>query len=212
MMRLYGTAASPFVARVRMQMLAKSLQFMLIDPPGGLSSPQLRELSPMGRVPILEVDGSLIPESGIIAEYLEDVYPRPGLRGRSPLQAARARLLCRVVDLYLVPALQPLRAARASPQSRDLRDARRGLEEALNTLDQLLDGGAFAVADQLSLADCALAPILLYVNRLAQVLPGFTLQRWSRIAACEVGMQQHPAVSAVLAEITLALSQPRPAS
>ena len=209
-MRLYGIAASPFVARVRMQMLAKSLPIELIAPPGGIGSTQLRALSPMGRVPILEVEGSVIAESGIIAEYLEDVYPQPGLRGRSPLQAARVRLICRVVDLYLVPALQPLRAARASPHSHDLGDARRGLEEALSMVNQLLDGGAFAVADQLSLADCALAPFLLYVNRLAQALPGFTLQRWSKIAACEIRMQQHPAIGAVLADMTQALSQPRP--
>lgn len=211
-MRLYGTAASPFVARVRMQMLAKSLQIELIAPPGGIGSPQLRALSPMGRVPILEVDGRIIPESGIIQEYLEDVYPQPGLRGSSPLEAARVRLIARVVDLYLVPALQPLRAARTSPQSQDLGNAQRGLEEALSLLDQLLDGGPFSVSGELSLADCALAPFLFYLDRLARALPGFTLQGWSKIAACEIGMRQHSAVSTVLADMAAALASPRPAA
>lgn len=141
-MRLYGTAGSPFVARVRIQIVAKSLPVEIVEPPGGVGSLQLREISALGRIPILEAEGVFIPESSVIQEYLEDCFPSPSLRGDTALERARVRLVSRIVDLYLVPALQPLRAALASGgDPAVLEAARKSLDAALGQLDANLGPG-----------------------------------------------------------------------
>src|SRR3990172_9520286 len=49
--------------------------------------------SPMGKVPYLSVDGTLLRESGVILEYLEDAYPERPLLPKDPLERARVREL-----------------------------------------------------------------------------------------------------------------------
>lgn len=46
--------------------------------------PKFREKFPIGRVPVLSVNDDLIPESGVIAEYLEEIYREPTLLGTTP--------------------------------------------------------------------------------------------------------------------------------
>lgn len=202
-MRLYGTAGSPFVARVRIQILAKALPVEIVEPPGGIGSPQLLALSSLGRIPILESNGAFIPESSVIQEYLEDCFPEPPLRGDTPLERARVRLVSRIVDLYLVPALQPLRAALASGgDAAVVKTARSSLDTALGHLNENLGPGPFAVAEQLTLADCALAPVMFYVDRLAgALLPGYSRAQFSRLAACTSHIPEHAAAASVLALI-----------
>ena len=48
------------------------------------------ELSPLGRVPVLEADGSVIFESQVIAEYLDEITPG-SLHPADPLNKARHR-------------------------------------------------------------------------------------------------------------------------
>ena len=49
----------------------------------------LYEKNPLGKVPVLEEDSFVLPESEVIMEYLEERYPEPALLPADP--AARAR-------------------------------------------------------------------------------------------------------------------------
>ena len=105
-MRLYNHNLSPYTSRVRIQIYAKGLDIDLVEPPGGIvpggsTSEAYKHLSPIGKIPSLEVDGQVIPESGVICEYLEDRFPTPSLRPQDPGEAARMRTLARVVDVYM---------------------------------------------------------------------------------------------------------------
>ena len=77
MMKLYSGDLSPFSARVRMQIYAKGITDIAIELPPHFGMPKFRETSPIGRIPVLDIDGDLIPESDVIAEYLEEIYPEP---------------------------------------------------------------------------------------------------------------------------------------
>jgi len=46
---------------------------------GDLRSPDFQALSPAGRVPVLEIDGQVLFESGAITEYLGETRPEHGL-------------------------------------------------------------------------------------------------------------------------------------
>ena len=82
-MKLYSGDLSPYSAKVRMQIYAKGIDDITLERPAGFGTPEWWKTSPIGRIPVLELDdGELIPESEVIAEYLEEVFPTPRLLGR----------------------------------------------------------------------------------------------------------------------------------
>src|SRR5574341_361806 len=55
----------------------------------------------MGKVPYLQVNGTLIRESGVILEYLEDAYPQKPLLPKDPLERAKVRELVTMMELHM---------------------------------------------------------------------------------------------------------------
>jgi glutathione S-transferase len=164
-MHLISLPVSPFAARVRIAIYAKELKIEVRPPARGWPrNPQFRDVNPTGRVPVLILaDGESIWESAVILEFLEEYFPEARPLLPSDLRArAKARLLVRHADLYLMPPMVLL----AQPQQNE-REAHRlvqQLVEGLAILDGLLAGRAYAVGNKLSFADCALAPALFAAN------------------------------------------------
>ena len=65
-MLLYGGLASPYVARVVLFARLKGIDLKPVMPEAGIKSPQFLALNPIGRMPVLDVDGAVIPESEVI--------------------------------------------------------------------------------------------------------------------------------------------------
>ena len=91
--KLHTTDLSPFGQRAKLALSAKGLlgETELNDTFGGTDA--LGELAPMRQIPILEHDGFVLPESQVIADYLDDIVPEPPLLPEAPAARARARLL-----------------------------------------------------------------------------------------------------------------------
>ena len=142
MMVLHGSGGSPYVTRVLMQAAAKNLNLELR--PANLADPEFRRMNPIGKMPVLEHDGFVLPESYVICEYLEDVFPTPSLRGASAHDRARVRLIARVVDLYCAGIFPILRAA-ADPTFTIEASERATLDMGLDALDTFLSGDGWAV-------------------------------------------------------------------
>jgi len=97
-MKLYGVCLSPYVRKVAVVINLKKLDCEREDAlPGSLP----RELSPLGKIPVL-VDGDLtIPDSSVICEYLEEQYPTIATLPRTPSERARSRWLEEFADSKL---------------------------------------------------------------------------------------------------------------
>jgi glutathione S-transferase len=210
--KLYDLALSPFAARVRLQIYAKGLDVPFVEPPGGLASETYKRINPTGKVPALELDdGSVVPESTVIGEYLEDRFPEPALRPADPLARARMRLLCRLVDLYVEPPLHALFPQVTDPKARDPKLVADRLAELAPRYDQLAgflaSAGPYALGPQLTLADCTLFPLFFYATRVHPFL-GDKDPTASRapLAAWWEGVRRHPAVARVDAELAKALA------
>ncbi|MGE4336671.1 MAG: glutathione S-transferase family protein [Pigmentiphaga sp.] len=175
-MKLYSTDHSPFAARVRMAARAKGIALDCVEPLEGPGSEAFRRISPLGMVPALELlDGSVLPESEVIVEYLEDVHPEPSLRPIDGADRARARLLARIADLYLAI---PLRALFEDAKNQESETHSFGrtippVKNALILIDRYLGEGSYAVGARLSTADCALVPLLFFVERCAALFKRF---------------------------------------
>jgi len=178
-MKLYQTYLSPFPTRVRLLIYAKGLDVAIVEPPGFHSDSRPKgeymDVNPIGRVPALELDcGTVLPESEVICEYLEDVYPSPTLRPADPLALARVRVLSRISDFYIVMAMLPLfNEVALPPEKWSQKRIGRALEqtqEGLALLEPYIGEQGYAVGSSLTQADGALIPILLLA---AEWLPIF---------------------------------------
>ena len=174
-MQLYSAPLSPFAARVRLSIYRKGLDIAIVPPPpGGLKGEAFLALSPMGQIPVLELaDGTVIPESSAILEYLEDAFPTPSLRPAGIADLARARLFMRIPDIQFQNAPRILLGMR-NPADRDalaIDAAMTNLERGLLFIDHYLDAdaGPWAVGGHASIADCALVPVLNAVSLVAAI-------------------------------------------
>jgi glutathione S-transferase len=192
-MKLYGGLASPYVARVVLFARLKGLTLVPEMPAGGIKTPEYLAKNPMGKMPVLEVDGAVIPESEVICEYLEDLHPGTGGLPGTPAERARARLISRIHDVYLSSAVTTL-FRNLNPAKRDeaaVAAAKTSAEAGFGYLEHFVVASPFAAGSQLSLADCALLPSIMLLRKTA--FPAFgladptagngPLARWR--AACE---------------------------
>jgi glutathione S-transferase len=172
-MKLYGTLASPYVARVALAARAKGLDIPIEMPAGGIKSPEYLVINPLGKMPTLEHDGRHVIESQVILEYLETVVPQPALLPMDPFEAARARLLSRLLDLYVAPEASVL-FRNMNPASRDaaaVETARGKLAAGFGYIEHFMGAGPYAVGPSLTHADCALLPHFVMLKQ--TVFPGF---------------------------------------
>jgi glutathione S-transferase len=88
-MKLIDALRCPYCARVRIALAEKGIDHDVVQVDLSDRPQWLRELNPPhGRVPVL--DG--LPESEVIMELLDELYPDPALLPADPAQRARARV------------------------------------------------------------------------------------------------------------------------
>lgn len=208
-MKLYSAELSPFASRPRVAIYAKNLPIEIMPHPGDLKSPEYLAINPIGKLPALVLDdGTVIPESDTIVEYLADAFPDARLRPAKPADIARGRLIARVAELYVMASGGAL-FGQMNPATRDagvVEDAFTKLESGLEHLNVFMTEDSYAVGDTLTTADCALVPMLMFVGVFGMVFgKGDLLARHSKVAAYWSRVQQDPAAAKVLGEMGAAL-------
>jgi len=169
-MQLRGISLSPYVERAMIVLDAKNALDQIDSPRmvAPFGTPEARAENPTGKVPYLILnDGSILPEGQVIAEYFNDVFEGENLMPEDPLLAARAKVIGRVLDLFLGLHTRPL-ARTVTTNTRDeeaIRTAREsGIPDALNHIEFHLSGGPYAVGDSFTLADAALIPFMFHLT------------------------------------------------
>ena len=100
-MRLIDAQRCPYCARVRIALAEKQLEYETVEIDLSDRPAWVYELNATGRVPILDDDGFVLPESEVIMAYLEDRYPAVPLLAEDPVARARARLLVHRFDVNI---------------------------------------------------------------------------------------------------------------
>ena len=122
---------------------------------------------PMGRVPVLEDDGGGVFESGAICLYLADTYPQAGLL---PPTGTHERGLAYQWSFFAYTELQAramqIRLA-GSPEAAEA--PAKALREAVDVVDQALEGKEFLVGDRFTVADLLLSTALGTARRLGGI-------------------------------------------
>jgi glutathione S-transferase len=155
-MKLYGSLASPFVARCWLAITAKGGGVELAMYEGGIKSPGYLAMNPMGKMPLL-VDGDVaLPESAVICEYLDAKLPGPALMPADPAGHAMVRLLCRIADIYVFPPSVTLLRAPKDGDAGVVAEAAKNVSAAFDHLEHFLSDTGYAHGNSITLADCTL--------------------------------------------------------
>jgi glutathione S-transferase len=175
MLKLYNYPDCPFCQKVRVVLAEKDLEYdeHLVDlRKQDQKTPEFLALNPYGKVPVLVDDETVVYDSTIINEYLEDEYPIPSLLPAPEDSAGRAkvRLLEDYCDNSFIPPTTVLLSQALKPEGeRDeqrVEQARDELRRCLYYLREHLDGNQFLAGDQFTLADAAFAPRMMVLGRL----------------------------------------------
>ena len=132
----------------------------------------LCRLWPIGKFPVLRDDarGETVPESSVIIEYLALHYPgATGLIPADPELAWQTRLRDRFFDLYLNVPMQKVVTDKLRPVGRNdphgVEEAKALLATALGMLENEMATRTWSMGDRFTMADCAAAPPLFYVDK-----------------------------------------------
>jgi glutathione S-transferase len=129
-----------------------------------------KKLWPCGQFPVLQDGDQTIPESSIIIEHLDLHHPgKTRFIPADPNQAWQVRLKDRFYDLQLHVHMQKVVGDRLRPEGKKdphgVEQARAKMNVALDMIDAEMAGRTWAMGNQFSLADCAAAPPLFYINK-----------------------------------------------
>ena len=150
----------PYCARVRIVLAEKQLEHETVVVDLDDRPAWIYEKNPLGRVPVLEEDAFVLPESAVIMEYLEERYPEPPLWPADPAERAAGRLLVERFDQLS----RPYYALRRGDE-----EARDRLEDELAKLDSVLAESPFLSGRQFGIADAAYLPWILRAETMLDV-------------------------------------------
>jgi glutathione S-transferase len=184
MITLYNAARCPYVARVRIVLAEKGIEYETVEIDLSDRPAWYYEKNPTGRVPTIEEDdGRPLPESVVIMEFLEERYPEPALLPPDPADRAFVRLLI-FRDNELTSPYYALR--------REEEGTREQFDAALGTFDARLAEQPYLGGAEYSLADIALVPWFLR----AREMLGVELDGFPSLADWLARLEERPAIAA----------------
>jgi glutathione S-transferase len=178
----------PYCARVRIALAEKGVAYETIVIDLDDRPDWLYEKNPIGRVPVIEEDGWVLPESAVINEYLEETHPEPPLLPADPEARAAARLRIFRYDDFT----RPYYALRRGQPGAEIEFA-----EALVALDTSLAQNPYLTGPAFGLADVAYVP---WVIR-ARDLLGVSMTDTAHVDAWLARLVERPSVAAEVAVV-----------
>lgn len=154
---LYSAPSCPYAQRTRLVLHEKGLDFERVEIDLKQTPDWYLELSPTGKVPLLQHGNDKVWESSAINEYLEECHPQPPLMPATPILRARARIAVDFANVTFAPLYYKLLLAETAERRADV--ARR-LADALGEMERFGPGhhGPWWLGDSFSLADIAFYP------------------------------------------------------
>lgn len=156
---LVSHALCPYVQRAAIVLAEKGVPFERRDVNLAAKPEWFHAVSPLGKTPVLLVDGAPIFESAVICDYLDETHP-PRLHPADPLARAQHRawvefgsdVLNLVAQLYSAPDEAQLGARRDEIAQRFAR------------LEAVLGDGPYFAGERICIVDAAFAPVFRYFD------------------------------------------------
>ncbi len=164
---LFSSTDDVLCHRVRLVLAAKGVSYDLVPVDPQEPPEDLIDLNPYHSVPTLVERDLVLYAASVVSEYLDERYPHPPLMPVDPLSRARLRLAMLRIEHDWVPLVQAIQlGSKAQAES-----ARKRLKELLTASVPLFKASKFFLNPEMSLADCAMAPIVWRLDALGIGLP-----------------------------------------
>lgn len=163
---LYSSRDDVQCHRVRLVLAAKGVVYDAVNVNPQAPPEDLVDLNPYHSVPTLVDRDLVLYETSVICEYLDERYPHPPLMPIDPLSRARLRLGMVRMERDWYPFVEQIEAG-----GRPAETARKRLRETLLASLPLFKAAKFFLNPEMSLADCALAPLIWRLPSLGVDLP-----------------------------------------
>lgn len=158
MMALYSSENCLDCHRVRFVLAEKGINVEIIHvEQDRAATGDLAELNPYSETPTLVDRDMILYGTWVVAEYLDERYPHPPLMPVDPVSRSRLRLAMYRVNRDWVEAGKIIESSSAEKK---LAATKKALFESLVVSDKLFGLTPYLLNDELSLADCALVPLL----------------------------------------------------
>jgi RNA polymerase-associated protein len=142
--------------RVRMVLAEKKIsaeiEYINLDEP----PEDFIDLNPYGTLPALVDRDLILHNSRIVMEYLDERFPHPPLCSVDPVSRARFRTIIQRIDDDWYPLVEEIENSTDKKAAK----ARKLLKERLLSVMPIFEAQPYFMSDELTLVDCALAPLL----------------------------------------------------
>ncbi len=179
MRTLYHVWLHPFSRKVRLALAEKKLEFELQIEKIWERRTAFLAMNPAGDVPVLvENDGTILSNSQVICEYLEEVYPDINLLGRDAIQRAETRRLTswfdvkfnrEVTDNLVGEKLMKRFLKLGEPHGPSIRAGHANIHYHLDYIGFLCEKRKWLAGEQFTLADIAAAAHLSAIDYIGDV-------------------------------------------
>ena len=176
MLKLHGFSISPNHNKVKLALLEKGIEFEEV-----MQLPSQDEAflthSPMGKIPVLEVDGRFFTESLAMLDYLDKVFPAAPLLPVDPFERAKCREMMQIIELYVSGAGAGAQLTGAAlfgaPISDEAKkDAEALIERGVKAVTRLAKFAPFIMGSKFTQADCVALPKLTFVAMVTRKVLG----------------------------------------
>ena len=207
---VYGSNLSPFVRKVRVVLIEKGIEYTLDQINPFRQPPEFAAISPLKQIPVLrdtdQPEPNTLPDSSVIADYLERKYPTPSLYPAAPFARARALWFEEYADAGVFPVMgRGLFFERVvkkfqrgvTDQALCARTVAESLPPFFDYLESEIRGKSFFVDETYGIADIAVASVMANYRHSGEELDA---GRWPRLAAHVAKILARPSFQSVLAE------------
>lgn len=156
---LVSHALCPYVQRAAIVLAEKGVAFERRDVDLAHKPDWFLRLSPLGKTPVLVVDGEALFESAVICEYLDETQP-PRLHPADPLARARERAWMEFGSAVLNGIAALYNAADAAALER----AHAALRARFEQLDAVLSDRPWFAGARFGLVDAVFGPVFRYFD------------------------------------------------
>ena len=180
----------PYVQRAVIALEEQGMDYKRIDIDLNNQPEWFRQLSPLGKVPLLVVDDQIVLfESAVIAEYVNEIG-NGSLLSSAPVEKARERAWIE----FASASLDNIGSLYSVAGERKFADAESQLEVKWRHLENNLTQTPFFSGEDFSLVDAAFAPLFRYLDLFEQLVELDFLKHYPKIESWRRALAQRDSV------------------
>ena len=184
----------PYVQRVAISLAEKQIAAGRFTIDLAAKPDWFTAISPLGKVPLLQVDDDVLFDSAAICDYLEDAYPQHPLHPADALQRAKHRGWIE----YASAILGDLWGFETAREEATLRRKAADLRVKFRVVEAALGAGPFFAGETFSLVDAAFAPVFRYFDLFDEIADFGIFSDLAALPAWRAALAARPSVRAAV--------------